>query len=406
MQRGSCKTLRSGTIQANRCRKRRFQINSGGYEGYIYDAAGNRVAKGTIQSVIVMVNGQQTLSCDTTVNGFVLASQYLLGPSGEQMTELNAAGTWVHTNVTANGSLLATFDNDNNGAHFYLTDWLGSKRIQTNYLGAVEETCQSLPYGDALDCFGPVPDATEQHFTGKERDAESGNDYFLARYYSSAMGRFMSPDWSAKQDPVPYAKLDNPQSLNLYAYVMNNPMTRIDADGHSYLVYDNNTNTITLYSKDGAEIGHWDANNNVAIHDKDGGYTKGPVQDGTYDVQSSDASGSGWGHAGDSSSSYGKDGIAHVDDMVGATGETMSGAGVHSGHDDDTTHVTYGCVRTTDGAMDQIKTTAKTDKLTTLEVQNNKANGDAWLKQKAAAEKAAAKAKAKNAKPQDVTEQQ
>jgi RHS repeat-associated protein len=32
-------------------------------------------------------------------------------------------------------------------------------------------------------------------FTGKERDSESGNDYFLARYYSSAMGRFLSPDW-------------------------------------------------------------------------------------------------------------------------------------------------------------------------------------------------------------------
>jgi hypothetical protein len=46
------------------------------------------------------------------------------------------------------------------------------------------------------------------------------------------MGRFMSPDWSAKVEPVPYAKLGNPQSLNLYAYVMNNPMTRFDADGH------------------------------------------------------------------------------------------------------------------------------------------------------------------------------
>jgi hypothetical protein len=31
------------------------------------------------------------------------------------------------------------------------------------------------------------------------------------------MGRFMSPDWSAKVEPVPYAKLDDPQSLNLYA---------------------------------------------------------------------------------------------------------------------------------------------------------------------------------------------
>ena len=47
-------------------------------------------------------------------------------------------------------------------------------------------------------------------YTGKERDSESGNDYFFARYYSSAMGRFLSPDWSAKADPVPYAKLDDP----------------------------------------------------------------------------------------------------------------------------------------------------------------------------------------------------
>jgi RHS repeat-associated protein len=68
--------------------------------------------------------------------------------------------------------------------------------------------------------------------TGKERDAESGNDYFGARYYESSMGRFMSPDWSAKAEPVPYAKLDNPQSLNLYEYVLNNPLHGVDPDGH------------------------------------------------------------------------------------------------------------------------------------------------------------------------------
>jgi RHS repeat-associated protein len=51
--------------------------------------------------------------------------------------------------------------------------------------------------------------------TGKERDTESGNDDFGTRYYASSMGRFLSPDWSAKIMPVPYAKLDNPQSLNL-----------------------------------------------------------------------------------------------------------------------------------------------------------------------------------------------
>jgi len=46
----------------------------------------------------------------------------------------------------------------------------------------------------------------------------------------------MSPDWSAKVDPIPYAKMDDPQSLNLYAYVGNNPLIDIDADGHTQLL--------------------------------------------------------------------------------------------------------------------------------------------------------------------------
>jgi RHS repeat-associated protein len=70
-------------------------------------------------------------------------------------------------------------------------------------------------------------------FTGKERDSESGLDNFGARYDASSMGRFMTPDWSAKEEPVPYAKLDNPQSLNLYSYVLNNPLSNIDTDGHA-----------------------------------------------------------------------------------------------------------------------------------------------------------------------------
>src|ERR1035441_2402177 len=68
--------------------------------------------------------------------------------------------------------------------------------------------------------------------TGKERDAESGNDYFGARYYASSMGRFMSPDWSAKASAVPYADMSDPQSLNLYSYVRNNPLSRTDPNGH------------------------------------------------------------------------------------------------------------------------------------------------------------------------------
>jgi RHS repeat-associated protein len=67
----------------------------------------------------------------------------------------------------------------------------------------------------------------QYHFTGKERDTESGLDYFGARYYASSMGRFMSPDPSQ----LAYADPTNPQSLNLYSYALNNPVINTDPSG-------------------------------------------------------------------------------------------------------------------------------------------------------------------------------
>ncbi len=63
--------------------------------------------------------------------------------------------------------------------------------------------------------------------TGKERDTESGLDYFGSRYYASSMGRFSSPDPSG----LVYADQSNPQSFNLYSYVGNNPLKFIDPLG-------------------------------------------------------------------------------------------------------------------------------------------------------------------------------
>jgi RHS repeat-associated protein len=71
-------------------------------------------------------------------------------------------------------------------------------------------------------------------FTGKERDAETGLDYFGARCLSAAQGRFISPDWSSRPEPVSYADLTDPQSLNLYGYVRNNPLRLTDPDGHGW----------------------------------------------------------------------------------------------------------------------------------------------------------------------------
>ncbi|MFY9646966.1 MAG: RHS repeat-associated core domain-containing protein, partial [Terriglobales bacterium] len=75
-------------------------------------------------------------------------------------------------------------------------------------------------------------DSNHYKFTGKERDSESGLDEFGARYYASPLGRFMTPDWATKPTDVPYANFGNPQSLNLYSYVQNNPATVGDPDGH------------------------------------------------------------------------------------------------------------------------------------------------------------------------------
>jgi RHS repeat-associated protein len=66
----------------------------------------------------------------------------------------------------------------------------------------------------------------ENRFKGKERDAESGLDYFGTRYFGGAQGRFTSPDAPfADQHP------SNPQSWNLYAYALNNPLRFVDDDG-------------------------------------------------------------------------------------------------------------------------------------------------------------------------------
>jgi len=72
-----------------------------------------------------------------------------------------------------------------------------------------------------------------------------GLDYFGARYMSSAQGRFTSPDefkggfldaftgqHEFQPGPLPYADVTDPQTLNKYAYVRNNPLRYTDPNGH------------------------------------------------------------------------------------------------------------------------------------------------------------------------------
>jgi RHS repeat-associated protein len=109
--------------------------------------------------------------------------------------------------------------------------------------GRLEQDCSNLPYGDQLDCSQSIQSPTEHHFTGKERDTESGNDYFGARYYASSMGRFLSPDPLNLTE----GRIMNPSNtLNKYAYASNNPFKYIDPDGED----------VTYFYDPGGVAGH------------------------------------------------------------------------------------------------------------------------------------------------------
>ena len=113
---------------------------------------------------------------------------------------------------------------------YYHGDLVGSTQLLTAGTGWPVGGDTYYPYGQ-----GPMSGTNHYLFTGKERDTESGLDYFGARYYASSMGRFMRPDWASNPQAVPYATYTNPQSLNLYNYMRNNPLSGADPDGHCCL---------------------------------------------------------------------------------------------------------------------------------------------------------------------------
>ena len=78
-----------------------------------------------------------------------------------------------------------------------------------------------------LTTHASVTTGVQGGFTGKERDSDTGLDWFEARYYGSAQGRFTSPD------PIYFQKemLTDPQRFNLYSYARNNPLRFMDPSG-------------------------------------------------------------------------------------------------------------------------------------------------------------------------------
>jgi RHS repeat-associated protein len=201
-------------------------------DGFSYDAAGNltvdpmgRTFTYDAENRLMRYNGGAPAG----------GADYAYDGIGRRIKQVTAAGTTLFV-YNAAGQLVAEYTNtmaQANGTRYLTTDTLGTPRVITSANGGVQSRHDYLPFGEEItQGFGGrspnqgyLADNIRQKFTGKERDNESGLDYFIARHYSSTVGRFVSPDsFTGFQQ--------NPQTLNLYAYVQNNPLKYVDPDGH------------------------------------------------------------------------------------------------------------------------------------------------------------------------------
>jgi RHS repeat-associated protein len=146
------------------------------------------------------------------------------------VAESDLSGNLKSEYVFFNGERLARKDFPGDTVSYYFSDHLKTASVITDSAGNITEDDDYYPWGGELQFVNG--DSNHYKFTGKERDAETGLDYFGARFYSNPLGRFLSADWSEKPETVPYAEIDDPQSLNLYGYVRNLPTSKIDIDGH------------------------------------------------------------------------------------------------------------------------------------------------------------------------------
>jgi RHS repeat-associated protein len=186
------------------------------------------------------------------------SASYSYDGDGRRVKKVIGTVTTVFV-YNARGQMVAEYVSDpvpppaGGGGTSYLTaDTLGSTRVVTKADGSVKARYDYLPFGEELPSsiggrsqvsgYGSA-DSTKQKFTAKERDVESGLDYFGARYYSAAQGRFTSVDPfdpvlgkqgandKEKAEKEFFIYLDQPQHWNRYPYALNNPLRYIDPDG-------------------------------------------------------------------------------------------------------------------------------------------------------------------------------
>src|SRR6266700_2216183 len=215
-------------------------LNNNRLSGFGYDADGTMTSNGgasytyTAESRLKTAGGvTYTYDGDGERVKKSNGTLYWGGGSGDDTTlESDLSGNLQREFIFAGGKRVARRDISSGSVYYYLSDLLGSADVVTNATGGIQNESDYYPYGGER-VYSPTLTDQNYKFTGKERDAESDLDNFGARFDSSNLGRFMTPDWVARPTAVPYAVFGDPQSLNLYGYVRNDPVSRADDDGHT-----------------------------------------------------------------------------------------------------------------------------------------------------------------------------
>jgi RHS repeat-associated protein len=212
--------------------------------GFSYDASGNSIGDG-VNSYTWNAESQLKVTAGSTYiydgdgRGVAKANTavppvpyklYWYGDGGEVLAETDAFGATTAEYIFFGGKRVAMLPASGTPI-YYLEDLLGTSRVTTTNSGVVCYDADFYPFGGERPYTNTCPQ--NYKFESKERDTETGNDDFGARYYSNRFGRWLSADWSSIPAPVPYASLSNPQTLNLYSMVADDPESFADLDGHA-----------------------------------------------------------------------------------------------------------------------------------------------------------------------------
>jgi RHS repeat-associated protein len=218
--------------------------------GFSYDPAGNQLTNNTGQSFVYDAAGRlvKVKSGTTTVATYAYDAEnrrvitqtgsetstdktYYIWEGKSVITEYaeQTSATmpkWSKNYIYIGDRLLATEAPNGAGeiVQYQHPDRLGT-RLVTNNLDTTFFSQDNLPFGTSLN--GPTEPTTNRRFTSYDRSATSGLDYAINRHYDPRQGRFTQPDPLG----MAAASLGDPQSLNMYTYCGNDPVSRTDPDG-------------------------------------------------------------------------------------------------------------------------------------------------------------------------------